>query len=338
MTTRFGSLLRFQTSHEYYNGSCPDFSLLLPESSQRLLRRGRMLLKQLNQQWHLLYEQDADGEPLAGMVGERIRFGLQLLNPYFGNFTADPLAEAGIVPVYRNSGDPDTLAAPVRMPLCAGIYSHRISQVGRPATLRLLQADGSVLHSVTVSLEHNREQYAFDLRELTPGDYQIEEVFPGNVQVLHPIYLEPELAQQPIAALVELELAEGFYDAAVDFTLNFQARQQPLRFYLVVRNYSEAEFAQLSVSDHGFAEEARPEILFQRIAANNFGNDEIPPELLARDGERVVLFRSQAPLLRRSSPRRRLQLRRNGDILVEHLPQPGADSIKAEQIVLVGKP
>lgn len=338
MSTRFATLLQLEIQHEFYDGGCPDFAVVLPVDSQRLLQRGRLLLKQRDHRWLLLYEQDNDGEPLALLTDQTLRIGLQLLNPYFDNFTSESLALAGEVPIYRNSATPDALAAPVRMPLCAGLYRHVISQPQRPVTLHLRRPAAELLHSATITADDNRPSFAFDLRELPAGEYWIEEHYPGDVVSQTAVYVDAELCQQAVAAVLELRLDVAFYETAPVLTLQFAAKQQALRFYLVVRNYSDAEFAQLSVSDHGFVEDGRSEIPFQRIASGSFGAEEIPVALLARQGERVVLFRSLAAVSRQARPRRKLQLRRNGDILIEHLPQPGPDSAKAEQIVLVGKP
>lgn len=338
MSTRFSTLLQLDIQHEFYGGGCPDFGLILPADCQRLLQRGRLLLKERDNRWHLLFEQDSDGEPLAMLAGQTLRLGLQLLNPYFDNFTSESLALAGEVPVYRNRVTPDALAAPVRMPLCSGFYRHVIAQPQRPVTLQLRRSDAELLHSITITAADDRPSFAFDLRELPAGEYWIEEHYPGDVVTQTAIYADAELGQQAVAAVLELRLDATFYETAPVLSLQFSAKQQALRFYLVVRNYSDAEFAQLSVSDHGFVEDGRSEIPFQRIASASFGAEEIPVELLARQGERVVLFRSQVAVGRQARPRRKLQLRRNGDILIEHLPQPGPDSAKAEQIVLVGKP
>jgi hypothetical protein len=51
-----------------------------------------------------------------------------------------------------------------------------------------------------------------------------------------------------------------------------------------------------------------------------------------------LLFRSQAPVARRQRGRRKIQLNRNGEVLIEHLPQPGAERATADLIVHLSKP
>ncbi|NQD38319.1 hypothetical protein HPT27_14925 [Permianibacter sp. IMCC34836] len=338
MSTRFDVLLSVAITHDYYGGNCRDFGFVLPEDSQALLRRGRMMGKTLNDTWHLLYEQDGLGAAVAPQIGQRLRLGLRLTNPYFANFTANPLADNGEVVVYRNTVAAGALDAPVRMALAGGIYRHEFSRSERPVTLVLTDRNAATLRSETVTAANDRTGMALDLRGLLPGPYMLEERFPGNLTVTHPLYLDPELAQQSVTALLDLEIASAFYAAPAAFVVDFDARQQTLSFYLVVRNYSNAEFSQLVVTDQGFAEDSRAPINFQRIAAADFGADELPVNLLARHGEAVVLFRSQQALSRQVTPRRKLQLRRNGDVLIEHLPQPGPDSATADLIVHVSKP
>ena len=53
---------------------------------------------------------------------------------------------------------------------------------------------------------------------------------------------------------------------------------------------------------------------------------------------RIVLFQSSAPVARRAGGYRKLQLRRNAEVLVQHLPQAGSDRAQARFIVHLAKP
>lgn len=149
---------------------------------------------------------------------------------------------------------------------------------------------------------------------------------------------DPELAREGIFALVEVKIAAGLYAAPAAFEIAFDAREEILRYYLVVKRYSATELDQLTVSDAGFTEEGRPEIRFTRVPAAEITPSEIPPALLADGEATVVLFRSQAPVERRQRGRRKIQLSRNGEVLIEHLPQPGAERATADLIVHLSKP
>ena len=150
--------------------------------------------------------------------------------------------------------------------------------------------------------------------------------------------LEPELAREGVFGVVEVRIAAGLYDVPAAFEIAFAARQETLRYYLVVRRYSDAELAQINVSDAGFGEEGRPEIKFTKVPAAAFAPDEIPPALLGGGDAEVMLFRSQAPVARRQRGRRKIQLNRNGEVLIEHLPQPGAERPSSDLIVHLSKP
>ena len=151
--------------------------------------------------------------------------------------------------------------------------------------------------------------------------------------------LAPDLAREGVFGVVEVRIAAGLYEAPAAFEIAFAARQETLRYYLVAERYSAADIDQLTVSDTGFGEEGRPEVQFTKVPAAAFTPAEIPPALLGGAADAtVVLFRSQAPVARRQRGRRKIQLNRNGEVLIEHLPQPGAERATADLIVHLSKP
>lgn len=150
--------------------------------------------------------------------------------------------------------------------------------------------------------------------------------------------LDPELAREGIFGVVDIRLDAGFSTNPPAFEIAFTAREETLRYYLVVKRYSTAEISQLTVSDAGFTEEGRAEIRFTRVPAEDIAPAEIQPSLLGNAEATVVLFRSQAPVARQSRGRRKIQLSRNGEVLIEHLPQPGAERATADLIVHLSKP
>jgi hypothetical protein len=150
-------------------------------------------------------------------------------------------------------------------------------------------------------------------------------------------YHEAELVQKDAAAIVEIEIDDAFHAAPPDFTIPFAARAEPLSYYVVATNHNTAEFNDLSVDDEGFADDGRAQITFQRIASSAFTAAELNAALLAKSGERVALFRSP-PVPRREKARKGIQLSRDDEVLIAHLPQPGADRTNAALIVHVSKP
>jgi len=151
--------------------------------------------------------------------------------------------------------------------------------------------------------------------------------------------LDAELQQESIFGIVELTVASSFYSTAPTFTIRFNPKKEVLKYYVVVSNYSTTEFNHLSLADNGYAEDGRSRIHFTRVPATAFTQDEIKPTTLAKKaGEKVVLFKSQSAEPRQEQARSKIQLSRNGDILIKHLPQAGSDHASGDVIIHISKP
>lgn len=90
--------------------------------------------------------------------------------------------------------------------------------------------------------------------------------------------------------------------------------------------------------DAGFQEDGRLQINFIKVSAESFTPAEIPPELVGNTSAKVVLFKSQNAVARAEKGRKKIQLKRNNDVLITHLPQPGSEKTNANLIVSVSKP
>jgi hypothetical protein len=107
-----------------------------------------------------------------------------------------------------------------------------------------------------------------------------------------------------------------------------------LRYYVVAQRFGAAEFDSLSVQDAGFAAQARPALLFKRVLPANFNASHLAPALLdPGGGARIALFEAQSSVERRARGPARLQLHRNGDVLIGNLPQPGAERSDAQFVI-----
>lgn len=148
---------------------------------------------------------------------------------------------------------------------------------------------------------------------------------------------DAELLSAGLFGVVEIEVGAGFYAAAPEFGIAFEARAETLKYYVVARNFPPAEFDDLGVSDVGFTTDARPQIQFDRVAASAFGADDLPAALLGGVDARVALFRSQAPVARRAKARRRIQLARSTEVIVSQLPQPGTAAPTADLVIHLSK-
>jgi hypothetical protein len=152
-------------------------------------------------------------------------------------------------------------------------------------------------------------------------------------------YVDPELWREGVFGVVEVAIAPAFYESAPSFTVAFQARLEPLRYYVVTRDFSTKDVDKLSVQDQGFGEPGHPdEVKFEKVPPEQLTADEkARTELLGRDGARVLLFRSLSAVTRQRSGRKRIQLMCNSEPLIENLPQPGRDRGTAELVVQLSK-
>lgn len=148
---------------------------------------------------------------------------------------------------------------------------------------------------------------------------------------------DAELLRAGLFCVAEIELDAAFYTAPPEFAIEFDAREETLKYYVVARNYTASEFNQLDVTDAGFTTDARPRIDFSRVAASSFAADDIPPGLLGGAEVRVALFHSQQPVARQEKARRRIQLARDNDVIIAQLPQPGAAAATASLVVHLSK-
>ena len=178
----------------------------------------------------------------------------------------------------------------------------------------------------------------FDLRMLPEGVYRIDEDAGGGSVATAQLYVSAELRNAGAWGILAVKIDAGMYAAPAAFSINFTARQQQLKYFVVASNFTPTEFDQLDISDKGFGDESRTEVTFDKVPTASFTAADIAPSLLDDGTGRIVMFRSQAPVARRERGLRKLQLNRNGDVLVEHLPQPGADRAQAHLIVHLTKP
>jgi len=187
----------------------------------------------------------------------------------------------------------------------------------------------------------------FTAPPLPPGEglplYRNAGADPAALQPPVALLLDPahpedaELLRAGLFCLAEIEIDAGFYTAAPELHIEFDAREETLKYYVVARNYTAGEFAQLEVSDAGFAADARAQIDFDRVPASSFAADDIPSAMLGGDDARIALFRSQQPVGRRDKARSRIQLARSTDVIIPQLPQPGAAAATASLIVHLSK-
>jgi hypothetical protein len=340
MTTNFKTLFVITITHAYYRERCEDVAFVIPADTIEWLKNGKLLGRELDGKLHVLYETDDDElapTALKPVPGQTLRIGLRLINPLFSNFTKLENTFASTTFLYRNATAPTALDAPAKVQLVGHVFSHPLSDGARPVTATLKNKAGAIVQTEEVTAALNRPAVSYDLSGLAPGPYLVEENYQaGTVQTSY--YSDPELVQAGIFGIVEVQIDNGFYSAVAPpkFEIAFNAREETLRYYVVATNYPTA---QLSVSDVGAIEDGRPAIIFDKIASGDLSDPEkLSRDLLKSGSAEVVLFRSHDDVTRAEKPRKKIQLKKNGDVLITHLPQPRPENPNADLIISVSKP
>lgn len=333
MMTSFRILFTINVAHGYYSDNCRDFDFIVPADTGGKLRNGKLLAKVRDGMLYVLYEADDAGAALIQMTGTSLRFGLKLQNPLFGNITDFSVP----TPLYRNSLAAESLAPAMEVAMTGRLFSHAVTKSDRPVTVTVNSPAGQPLQAETITAGNDRSTVSIDLTGQAPGLYGVTEQYPDGLETL-PYYFDAELLQDGIFGMVEIMIDSGFYNLPPSFTINFNAKQETIKYYLVASNHTASELNHLSVVDNGFSEEGRSRINFTKIPSSSFTPDEIPSEMIAKAGDRVVLFKSQTVVARQEKARKKIQLSRNGDVLIKHLPQPGADKTSGDMIIHISRP
>lgn len=336
MNIRFRPLFTLAVGHPYYAAGCRDFDFHIPHATGLALQAGRTIARQRDGALHVLFEADEGNVPVSTLAGKTLYFGLRLRNPYFGNFTAPVLADPALTPLYANRSTTTALDAATPVHLAAGFYEHAPQLAIRPVTLNLLDSQDHIQTSQI--LASSDSSASFDLRGLPEGIWTITEAYGPGVNRQRALLLNPELRDAGVWGALGITVDAGFYATPATLTVNFAARQETLKYFVVAANFGAAEFNQLNVVDAGFTDEARPQVIFDKVQPANFTPGDIAPALLGGADKRIVLFQSQAPVTRRERGFKKLHLQRNNNILIEHLPQPSADRPQAHLIIHLSKP
>lgn len=339
MTTRLKMLFSLELRHDYYDGACGDVGLVLSQDVAQLMRGTGLLARISDGALHVFYRaaDTGAGAPVQSAAGKTVRMGLQVQSSSFANITEGFDPGAGAL-YYRNGSATNALNAPTRVVLCGHVLSWPLSRVARPVTVTLEDAAGRALRTETVTAENDRPVVSFDLTGVAPGALTLKEAYAGRV-IRKAAYVDPELWRGGVFGVVEIAIAPSFYRSAPSFTVAFQARLETLRYYVVAKGFSNGDVDQLAVQDQGFGEPGHlDEVKFEKVPPEQLTADErAKTELLGSDGARVLLFRSLSSVTRRQSGRKRIQLMRNSEPLIENLPQPGRDRGTADLVVQLSK-
>lgn len=337
MSSSFEILFSVKIQHSYYQGECRDFDIHIPADTAALLRNGRVVARTYQGVFHLLCERKEDGSPIASLSGKTIRLGMILKNAQFSNFTRMDFPP-GSIPLYTNFSNPDSLDTGTEIFLTSALFSHPVSRPNRPVTLTLKDAEDKVLHSTVVTDTEDQSPYPVDLRRHTQGSYFITEKYSGTTKKFQ-YYLDPELLSRNASGILEIRMDDSLYlGSPRNYEIQFSAKEEILKYYVIGKKYTPAEMNTLLVNDVGFTEESRARVQFTRVNQESFTSGDISPSLLADSQSGVVLFKSQNLVSRQEKPRKKIQLTRNTDVIIKHLPQPGTEQSTADMIIQISKP
>ena len=337
MSTSFGILFSVKIAHSYYSGDCQDFEFIIPSDSGTILRDRRIITRVSKGICYFLCEKNELGIPVIAVSGITIRIGLKLNNPFFTNFTKLDF-KAGTTPLYRNIALPNSLDLPVEMLLAGPLFSYPLTKATRPVTVAVKDYLNNVLKTATVTKDTDTTPVPFDLRGYDPNVYSVNEK-QGSSTKKSLYYIDPDLAGKPIFGIVEINIADSFFTPAPPvFTLNFVAKEEVLKYYIVGKNYTTPDLNHLSVIDAGYNEDTRPQVLFTKVNQGAFAATDISPSFLTTTGTSVLLFKSQIPIPRLEKARRKIQLSKNSDVIMKHLPLPGIDRFNSDIIIQISKP
>jgi hypothetical protein len=324
----FRPLWTVTVQHDFFGGSCDALTFTVPPTTERALAGANALLRVLDGALHVLVEVDAANAPLSDLSGLRLLIGLKPREAAFDLITTPLNLPRGDAAIWDNSADPNALGGP-RAVRISGEQLRIEPRAGeRPLTLRLFNA-ANTLQAQTVL---NIGDEAWTLPGLyTRGEWRVEEQGAGPATDWA-LWVEPELVNA--WGVLALGFDAGHLPAGQAFNLSFSARSDTLRYYVVANRFGVAEFDSLSVQDTGFAAEARPQLVFNRVTPANFNASHLAPALLDPSGSaRIALFEAQASVARRVRGPVGLELHRNGDVLIGNLPQPGAERHDAQFVV-----
>lgn len=333
MMSEWTTLCTVQVTHIYWGGDCADLEFVIPRSMGVILCRARVLARSTLGKLMLLVELNDQGGARFSLAGMALYFGIRLVQPYLSNYTALAVR----CPLYSNRGQPATLAAPVECLLTGSRLSVPVGELLRPAEVVVRDLSGASLRAESLAEDDARTEITLELSGLPAGRYTLETADSGGVEQ-RALILEPELAASGAFGLLELTPSDAPLAAPPALTLPLTALAQHLCFYVVAHHFSASDFALLSVQDAGAAEDNRAPIAFERVESSAFTDAELPVTLLGDSEDQIALFRSTDPLARQARGRKRLQLNKNGDVLIANLPQPCAQSSTSDIIVRVSKP
>jgi hypothetical protein len=322
---RFQTLLTVGISHGYYVQGCQDFSFSFPADTMQLLKGGRLITRTREGKLQVLFEVNGLNPKISGQV---LRIGLNLLNPFFSNFTN--LNFGASLPCYSNTPDPKILNLIKGRILVGQIFSYVLKNTTRPMKIDLKDVRDRILQSDEFTASNDQSTISYNLTGQPAGVYQVVENGEATFY-----YADADLLQQSIFGVIEIQIDDFFYNIPPEFEIKFASKEETLKYYVIVRNYPDEDFInKLSIVD---ASAGRTSINFTK----EFPIDDAISRSLPGHNDintKIALFKSQTTVTRQENARQKIQLKVNGTELIPHLPQPSPNSPNSNLIIQLTKP
>jgi len=337
----FGVLGLLRVQHAWFgDGQLQGASFVVPADARRRLAAGRLQVHARSAALAVLVERNDDGAPRAPLPpGTVLLIGVRPDVQRLANVTK-PLVAPGQCAFFENRGAFSQLDAVQAVTLCGGWVNVAAGGLAAPRSIKVVDALGKVV--LTDTAADSDSVVSVDLRRLPTGRYRVDVTHgPGPAKSTE-ILMHPELFAAGAPVVCALRTSASLYSAPSPptWTIAYEVPSQRLEYYIVARKLSAEEFGQLAVSDRGFDEDARPKIEFDRIAEGDLdAKRDLSPALLGAGTDvRIALFRSRADVARRQRAWRGVKLSRNGTVLIENLPAPGAERTRPQFVIHLAKP
>ena len=337
MNLRYASLATLAVEHAFFGNGDAAFSWLLTDAVQAHARKRRVLLKAVGQQLHIANERDESDTPFLPVQDAVLRFGLQWSHRHLDILTASAINRPNL-PLFHNASNPNQLAAAEPVRLSGPALRHVLRHSDRPLQVELRDAADQILIPALVANSDDVEEISFSHYALPEGRYVVVETADDMSEQRTQYVVDSSLLRATPDVVFELHLADDMVANPVELVASFAAINASLKYYLVLKNFSNAQQAELNIVDQGAADDGRPSLSFNKLQSDAFTADDLPPDSLIKGDENVILFKSDTSPPRQAAVRHKLQLRRNAEVVIPHLPHAGLDQRNTDVIVYLANP
>jgi hypothetical protein len=331
MNISFQHLCIVSVEHAYYAAGCRDFAFVNLGGTAELMRRGRLLAREVDGRLHVLYEVDEAGAPSSSLAGETLFLGLRQLNASFSNFTSPVLGDVSLTPLFTNGAQATAFDAAQGVRVVSSSFAPLPQENGRPVRLQLSDARG---HALAVRAHAAAGPApAFDLRSFPTGVYSLLEDYGGGLTRSRALFLDGAEAARGVWGILALRVDASFYAQAanappLNVALSLGARSETLKYYIVAPGF---DVSTLSIDDEGSNGPGASKLGFAKAAPD------LPASVLGADLASTTMFSSLSPVARSERGLRKLHLKHGTETFIEHLPQPGAERSQAQLIIRLTK-